>query len=217
MTTWPSLTMYSTSRWNSVCARSAWLIWCSSGMFAGSYSPSLPGTRWCPRIFALFGFDVSACGRTLLQSRDDAIDFVVHVRRLFGGPGDDEGRARFVDQNRVDFVDDREVVPALHIVLEVELHVVAQVVEPELVVRAVRDVARVGDLPLLIVEVVLNDTDRHAQEAVDAAHPLGVATGEIVVDGDDVNAFALECVEIAREGGDERLAFARLHLCYFPA
>ena len=29
------------------------------------------------------------------------------------------------------------------------------------------------------------------------AHPLGVALGEVVVDGDDMDAFAGECVEIA--------------------
>ena len=65
------------------------------------------------------------------------------------GTRDDERRPRFVDQDAVDLVDDREVVAALHVVREVELHVVAQVVEAELVVRAVGDVAAVGDLPLL--------------------------------------------------------------------
>ena len=95
---------------------------------------------------------------------------------------------------------------------EVELHVVAEVVEAELVVGAVGDVAAVGDLPLLVVEVVLDDADRHAEEAVDAAHPLRVAAGQVVVHGDDVNALAFERVEIGGQRGDERLAFAGLHL-----
>ena len=95
---------------------------------------------------------------------------------------------------------------------EVELHVVAEVVEAELVVRAVGDVAAVGDLTFLVVQVVLDDADRHAKEPVDAAHPLGVAAREVVVDGDDVDALALERVEIGRQGRDERLAFAGLHL-----
>ena len=95
---------------------------------------------------------------------------------------------------------------------EVELHVVAQVVEAELVVRAVGDVAAVGDLALLVVQLVLDDADRQAEEAVDAAHPLGVAAGEVVVDGDDVNALAFERVQVGGQGGDQRLAFAGLHL-----
>ena len=94
---------------------------------------------------------------------------------------------------------------------DVELHVVAQVVEAEFVVGAVGDVAVVGDLPLLIVEIVLDDADRQAEEAVDAAHPFRVAAGQVVVHGDDVNAFAVERVEIGGQRGDERLAFAGLH------
>ena len=44
------------------------------------------------------------------------------------------------------------------------------------------------------------------------AHPLGVALGEVVVDGDDVHALAGERVEIDGQRGDQRLAFAGLHL-----
>jgi hypothetical protein len=95
---------------------------------------------------------------------------------------------------------------------EVELHVVAQVVEAELVVRAVGDVAAVGGLALLVVQVVLDDADRQAEEAVDAAHPLRVAAGQVVVDRDDVDALALEGVEVGGQRGDERLALAGLHL-----
>ena len=95
---------------------------------------------------------------------------------------------------------------------QVELHVVAQVVEAELVVGAVGDVAGVGGLALLVVEVVLDDADRQAEEAVDAAHPLGVAAGQVVVDGDDVDALACERVQVGGQRGHERLALAGLHL-----
>ena len=53
---------------------------------------------------------------------------------------------------------------------------------------------------------------RQAEAVVDGAHPLGVALGEVVVDGDEVGAFAGEGVEVDREGGGERLALACLHL-----
>ena len=43
-------------------------------------------------------------------------------------------------------------------------------------------------------------------------HPLGVAPGQVVVDGDDVHAAAGERVQIDGQRGDERLAFAGLHL-----
>ena len=59
---------------------------------------------------------------------------------------------------------------------------------------------------------MLDDADGQAEEAVDPAHPLGVAAGQVVVDGDDVDALAGERVEVDRQRGDERLAFAGLHL-----
>ena len=101
---------------------------------------------------------------------------------------------------------------ALHAVLDVELHVVAQVVEAELVVGAVGDVGGVGGAALVVVEVVDDDADGEAEELVDLAHPLGVALGQVVVDGDDVDAVAGERVEVAGERGDEGFAFAGLHL-----
>ena len=57
-----------------------------------------------------------------------------------------------------------------------------------------------------------DDADGQPEEPVDAAHPFRVAAGEIVVDGDDVDALAGERVQVDGEGGDERLAFAGLHL-----
>ena len=112
----------------------------------------------------------------------------------------------------VDLVDDGVGVPALHHVLEPVLHVVAQIVEAELVVGAVGDVAVVGLLALLVVEAVDDDADGQPEELVDLAHPFGVALGEVIVDGDDVDAAAGERVEIDRQRRDQRLAFAGLHL-----
>ena len=59
---------------------------------------------------------------------------------------------------------------------------------------------------------MLDDADRHPEEAVDLAHPLRVAAGEVVVDRDDVDAFAFEGVQVGGERRDQRLAFAGLHL-----
>ena len=161
---------------------------------------------------ALFGLRVAARDGAGLEAGNDAVDFVVEIGRLFGRTRNDERRPRLVDEDAVHLVDDREVVPALHVVRELELHVVAQVVEAELVVGAVGDVGGVGDLPLGVVEIVLDDADRHAEEAVDLAHPLRVAAGEVVVHRDDVDALARERVEVGGQRRDQRLAFAGLHL-----
>jgi hypothetical protein len=76
------------------------------------------------------------------QQRDERVDrFVEFAERSSSRAGDDERRARLVDQDRVDFVDDREAVAALNHLAQRVFHVVAQIVEAELVVRAVGDVA----------------------------------------------------------------------------
>ena len=130
------------------------------------------------------------------QLRDDRVDRGVEARPVLGRARDDERRARLVDQDRVDFVDDGEGVAALDHLRHVVFHVVAQIVEAELVVGAVGDVGGVGLAALLVVEPVHDDADRQAEEPVDLPHPLGVAAGEIIVDGDDVDAFAGERIQI---------------------
>ena len=50
------------------------------------------------------------------------------------------------------------------------------------------------------------------QKAVDLAHPLHIAFGQIVVHRDHMHALAGERVQINRRGGRQGLAFAGLHL-----
>jgi hypothetical protein len=57
-----------------------------------------------------------------------------------------------------------------------------------------------------------DDAGLEAEQAVDAAHELGLVLGEVVVDRHDVHALALEGVEVGRQGGDEGLALTGLHL-----
>ncbi len=89
--------------------------------------------------------------------------------------------------------------------------VVAQVVEAELGVGAVGDVAGVFGAAFPRRHLVLDAADGETEELIERAHPVGVAAGEVVVDGDDVHAEAGERVEIDRQGGDQGLALAGLH------
>ena len=105
-----------------------------------------------------------------------------------------------------------EVVAALDAVLQRMGHVVAQVVEAELVVGAVGDVGGVGDAPLVGRHLREDHADVQAQEAVHPAHPLAVAFGQVVVDGDDVHALAADAVEVGRQHRGQGFAFTGLHL-----
>ena len=76
----------------------------------------------------------------------------------------------------------------------VDGHVVAEIVEAELIVRAVGDVSSVGGSSLGGGQVMDDQADGEAQEAVDLAHPLRVTLGKVVVYGDNMNAFSGEGV-----------------------
>ena len=145
------------------------------------------------------------------EQRDQRIDRLVEIAAVLGGAGNDQRRARFVDQDRIDLVDDGEAVTALDHLAQRILHIVAEIIEAEFVVGAISDVGGVSLAALVVVEAMHDDADRQAQKAVDLAHPFGVALGQIIVDGDDVNAAAFERVQINRQRRHQRLALAGAH------
>ena len=144
------------------------------------------------------------------QARDQRVDLGVKLRAALGRAGNDQRRARLVDENGVHLVDDA-VTPALHAVGSRKGHVVAQVVETELVVGAVGDVGRVGRLTRRLVEVRHDDAGAQAQELVHLAHPVAVATGQVIVHRHDVHTAPGECVQVGRQRGDQGLALAGAH------
>ena len=150
--------------------------------------------------------------RALDQLASHGVGDAVWLRVVLRRAGDDERRPRLVYQYRVDLVDDAVVMPALHLLRLLYRHVVAQVVEAELAVRAVGYVAAVGLKTRILGHKGRNDADRQPHAAVDRPHPLRVARGEVVVDRDDVDALPRHRVERDGERRDERLSFARLHL-----
>ena len=87
----------------------------------------------------------------LADDRDERVERFVELRAVLERAGNDQRRARLVDEDGVDFVDDRVVVSALDHLVARELHVVAQIVEAEFVVGAVGDVGGVGRLALVVV------------------------------------------------------------------
>ena len=141
-----------------------------------------------------------------------------------------ERRPGLVDEDVVDLVHDGEVAAALHPLGGLLDHVVAQVVEAQFVVRAVRHVGGVGlgaghraqVLRTLVAgavrgvehegRVVLDDPDGEAHAVEDRAHPLRVAFGQVVVGRHHMDAAAGHRVEGRRERRDEGLALAGLHL-----
>jgi hypothetical protein len=148
-----------------------------------------------------------------------------------GLAGDDERGAGLVDQHAVGFIDQREVeatqaqlahpgfgrgerveAQAQVAGFLAEHHAIAQVVEGEFLVGAVGDVAVIGALALGQLHALDDGADGKPHRLVERHDQLGVALGEVVVDGHDVHGRAGECHGRGGESGGEGLALARRHL-----
>ena len=118
----------------------------------------------------------------------------------------------------------------MNALVELDDHVVAQVVEAEFVVGAVGNVGRVRFLaaggaqvdeafvsrwiPRLehVRGVVRDHSNGQAEQVVDRAHPLAVAPGQVVIWRDDVDASPGQGVERGRERRREGFSLAGPHL-----
>ena len=147
-----------------------------------------------------------------LELTHDRIGLVVLAHVLLGRAGDDQRGPGLVDQHGVDLVDDREVEVRLDLLLLAGLHVVPQVVEAQLVVRAVDDVASVDRLAIPGVHRRLDRADGQAHVLEHRTHPVGVPLGEVVVDSDQVALAPGQGVEDQGQGRDQGLALAGHHL-----
>ena len=66
---------------------------------------------------------------------------------------------------------------------------VPQVVKAHLGVRAIGHVRRVGSgLGGEVVDLGRDKADGQSKELIDLAHPFGVTSGQVVIDGDDMHA-----------------------------
>ena len=102
---------------------------------------------------------------------------------------------------------------SLYQVTGILCHIVAQIVETELVVGTEGDICQIClttclAIGFMLVNAVYTETVEH----VDGTHPLGVTLGKIVVDGNDVYAVACQGVEEDGKCGCKGLTLAGEHL-----
>ncbi len=147
---------------------------------------------------------------------------------------DDQRRSRFVDEDAVPFVDEGEVVTALHGIFAAgdvaeagplligALHVgplaepIAEKVETDLLGRAVGDVFGIRLPALGRLHGGFDAADGETELLVNRPHLVGVARSEVIVDGHDVATASGECVEKGGQGSGEGFAFAGLHFGDVP-
>ena len=90
---------------------------------------------------------------------------------------------------------------------------ITQVVEPELAVGAVGNVAVILFPAFGAAHGVLNTAHRQTEEPENISHPLTVTQGEVIVDRDELAVFAGNGVEVQGQRGNEGLTFTGRHFC----
>ena len=162
-------------------------------------------------VFFFLHFEVNIA----LQLSRNLFGFGILCDVVMSQARNDQRGSGFVDQNVVDFVDNRVGQLTLHLLFCVHLHVVAQVIETEFIVRAVGDVAGVCGLAIFGRHIGLDGTDCQTQTHVQRTHPFHVALSQIVIHRDDVDGPG-KCVQERWQRSDQRLPFTRCHFGDHP-
>ncbi|MPM75687.1 hypothetical protein SDC9_122681 [bioreactor metagenome] len=104
--------------------------------------------------------------------------------------GNDQWCAGFIDQDRVDLIDDRKVQRTLHHLIFVDDHIVPQIIKAQFIVGAVGDVAVIGFSFFFRRLAVCVQANSQPQETVEFTHLNSIAACQIFIDGDNVDTFA---------------------------
>ena len=172
-------------------------------------------------VHLLLGLVEQLVGQSLLQTNYvlhtvtvGLVKFLVGVfRSTWRRTGDDKRRTGIVDQHGVDLIDDGEIMFALYEVLGMSGHIVAQVVEAELVVGAECDVAVVGLATFVRIGLIAVDAiDGQAMELVEWSHPFAVTLGEVIVHGYNVYTIMSQGVQEDWQRSHKCLTFTSCHL-----
>ncbi len=172
-----------------------------------------PEKRFDPADAGVRGKDVGVLGVGLVvaaaleRAHDGGQAGGVDAARA-GRPGDDERDARLVDEDGVGLVDEGRGEGAVDELAGLVGQAVAQVVEAGLLGRGVGHIAGIGRPLGRLVHALLGGADGEAEKPVSGAHPGRVASGQVVVEGQDVDGTAGEGEGRGREHGRERLALS---------
>ena len=141
--------------------------------------------------------------------RDDG-DGAIHLDRIGRLARNNKRHPRLVDEDRIDLVDNREIQARLQAVVGPEAHIVAQIIEAELIVGAVDDGTSVSRALVDRTRRRQIDSDIEPQKSIHRAHPFGVAAGEIIVDRHNVR-FAAQGLQTGGQSRHQGFAFSRFH------
>ena len=151
-----------------------------------------------------------------LQLLHQVITLPVKLQSRAFHAGDNQRRPGLVDQYRIDFVHDRIKKTPLHAALLIHRHVITQIVEPQFIVRHIRDIAGICLLTAQQVHSLQNHAHRYTEKPVDPSDIHRITVGQIIIDGHNMHATARQTHQIRRKSCHKGLTLASLHLSNMP-
>ena len=133
-------------------------------------------------------------GLTALQLFCQNITDFVETGRLSALSGNNKRCSGLINQYGVNLINDGIVQISLYKLFFVDHHIVTKVIKSQLVVGHIRDIARILGTSLVIFHGVQNHTYGQSQELMHLAHPLRITVCQVIVDGNNVYAFAFQRV-----------------------
>ena len=155
---------------------------------------------------------VGFCHHFSAHSAHELICFLIKRGGFSAWRGYDKGSSRLVNKNRIDLVDNGEVIAPRHLVILALDEVIPQIVEAELAVHTVGNVGSVRLTLFILIVGARKKSYRKAEKAVYLSHFLHITPCEVFVYGDDMHTLAREGVEIRGHRGNEGFTLTRFHL-----
>ena len=83
---------------------------------------------------------------------------------------------------------------SLYQILLINNHVITKIVKTKLIVGSICDIAVICLPSLIIIHGIQDHTNLQAKKLMYLSHPLGITLCQIIIDRDNVNALAFQCI-----------------------
>src|SRR5210317_1196055 len=123
----------------------------------------------------------------LFKTGNEFVYRMIKFSRDIGRSGNDKRCPCLINEDGVNLINYGKVKIPLTIILDVKLHIVAQVIKTKLVVGAVGHVSIISLLALLVVHAMNDSACGKPQETVNCTHPLCITTGQVIIDRNNMH------------------------------
>ena len=100
---------------------------------------------------------------------------------------------------------------ALYHLIQTGNHVITEIVKTKFVIGTIGNIRIIGNLSLIKIQIMNNQTYRESKELINLSHPLAVSFCQVIIDRNDMSALAFQRIQINRCYSDQRLTFTSTH------